>query len=322
MPDLTNDLCAFINANGWSDNSIATVAGDLSRRRYYRLSNDGRTAIVMDASADQMSVEPFMVITSWLRDARLSAPEIYAADATRGYLLLEDLGVHTAGYLMANDRDFADIYFDACIDLLLAIRAQEPLALHCPDATELARWTAVTDTNYPGVDHDAQRRYRAVLETELPAFLSDCTTSLRDFHAENLIWLPDRSGPARLGLLDYQDAFLTHPIYDLVSLLTDARTNVPRAQRSACIEAYARRSGDDPATLAAAFALFSAQRNMRILGIFAGAAQNGKPHHLPKLPRVYGYLAEALEHPVFDSVRDAVLDGLPDPQATARILAP
>ena len=126
--------------------------------------------------------------------------------------------------------------------------------------------------------------------------------------------MPERTGVRRLGLLDYQDAFLTHPIYDVVSLLTDARTDIEPEFRAQMIEAYAQRTGRDLAAVKLAFAAFSAQRNLRILGIFArSASRDGKPIHLPKLPRVHAYLIEALQHPVFVSVADDAIAAIPPP---------
>lgn len=147
------------------------------------------------------------------------------------------------------------------------------------------------------------------------------TVSLRDFHADNLMWLPDRKGIQRFGLLDYQDAFLTHPAYDLVSFLTDARFDVPKALREATIQTYLDRSGDPAEPFHRAFAAMSAQRNLRILGIFAHGAASGRGHHLDKLPRVHGYFAEALEHPAFDAVRMETLAALPDPNDVIKALA-
>ena len=298
------------------------IAGDLSQRRYYRLIvADEDPVILMDSSQDAQSARRFCFITEWLLKAGLAAPRVLARDLETGFLIVEDFGDQTAGALVASRPDFRSQFLDASIDLLVMLRRVPPPELQRPDAAELADWTAVIDAHYPGVDLEAQRRFRGLLETDLSPLLMECSVSLRDFHAENVMWLDGRKGVYRLGLLDYQDAFLTHPVYDLVSLLTDARIEISREERHAYIQAYATQSGDDHETLRLAFALFSAQRNMRILGIFALAAKSGKPHHLPKLPRVHGYLAEALEHPVFDAVRDQVLRGLPDPQVAAERLA-
>lgn len=317
MPERAAEIAGFLRAAGWDDAASTPVAGDLSARRFSRLTGPGgATAILMDAPRDG-STEAFAAMTEWLLRAELSAPEILAGRPEAGLMLLEDFGDAKVSGLL--DRRSGPEIRNVCLDLLLHLRTRTSPALARPDPRTLAGWTGLADDWYPGADRAALGRFRSLLETILADLAKvGATVSLRDFHADNLIWLPDREGVRRLGLLDYQDAFLTHPVYDLVSFLTDARTDVPRALRQDMIAEYARRSGDDPAALGAAFATFSAQRNLRILGIFARAAlRDGKAFHLPKMPRVYGYLAEALEHPVFSAVRADLLDGLPPPEGAA-----
>ena len=121
-------------------------------------------------------------------------------------------------------------------------------------------------------------------------------------------------------MLDYQDAFLTHPAYDLVSYLTDARVDIDPERRKKVVAAYLEKSNDDRGAFRTAFAALSAQRNLRILGIFAQGAAHGKPHHLSKLPRVHRYFADALEHPAFQRVREKTLAALPSPAVAIEAL--
>ncbi|MYH56556.1 MAG: phosphotransferase [Boseongicola sp. SB0675_bin_26] len=309
---------SFLKSQGWHDAAFQPVAGDLSQRSYFRLSRGGETAILMDAGNDRASVPPFLKMTAWLRRAGLSAPEILGVDADNALLLLEDLGPVPASELMSDPDAQAEV-LDACIEILIAIRNAPPPPLHCPGADMLCEWTRVADEHYPGADSGALDEFRAALEDILSRLLAHgSTVSLRDFHADNLMPLPHRKGVARLGVLDYQDAFLTHPVYDLVSLLTDARAEVPSALRARYIERYASVSGDGLAALRTAFAAFSAQRNLRILGIFHRAARDlGKTHHLPKVPRVYRCLMEAAQHDVFRDVRGILCAGLPAPEIAA-----
>lgn len=304
----------FLQQAGWGDAVITPVAGDLSDRHYVRLTKPDGTAILMDAGSDGASTHAFQTMTKWLRSIGLSAPSILAAVPDAGLLLLEDLGKQSVNDLLS-DAQNADAIFETCIDLLLTIRRQPTVDLMTPTAHDLAQWTTLADQFYPGADANLLNAFRAVLETELTRFSTLSTMSLRDFHADNLMWLPERSGVRKLGLLDYQDAFLTHPVYDLVSLLTDARMDVSRQTRQTYISAYAAAAGDDLADLEPAFAVFSAQRNLRILGIFHRAAsEHGKRHHLPKVPRVYRYFLEAVEHPVFEEVRSTISTALPPPK--------
>lgn len=316
MTDRESRIDRFLAAAGWSDAERLPMTGDLSARRYWRLARPGATsAILMDAPPEMDASTPaFVQMTDWLHSAGLSAPKILAGDPETGLLLLEDLGDDKVSDIASNSTRHAEIY-DLCLDLLVHIRRQHNPPLSQPDASSLVDMTTLADQFYPGVVSSRLTSFRTVLETVLADLLSEeSTVSLRDFHADNLMWLPRRKGIARLGLLDYQDAFLTHPVYDLVSLLTDARTDIKPQFRSDMIALYATRAGDDPVRLNRAFAAFSAQRNLRILGIFARAArQYGKPHHLPKLPRVHAYLSEALRHPVFADVAEETLAAIPAP---------
>ncbi|MCV6594373.1 MAG: phosphotransferase [Silicimonas sp.] len=309
---------AFLARAGWDDAQITPVAGDLSARQYHRLTGPGGSAILMDARALPESLAPFQAMTGWLRALGLSAPEIRAADPGTGFLLLEDLGQNGVGAMLSTPETRQTALLTA-IDLLLHLRQARPPALTCPDAATLCDWTRLADAHYPGADPTRLEAFRARLETVLTPFCAEpATLSLRDFHADNLLWLPGRQGLARLGLLDYQDAFLTHPVYDLVSLLTDARSEIAPATRAWGIAAYAAAAGDDPDRLSRAFAAFSVQRNLRILAIFHRAARiDGKTHHLPKLPRVYGYLREAFDHPAFADLRPELDHALPPPEAPA-----
>ncbi len=306
-----DDLKAFADQSGWQDAEWSPVAGDLSSRRYFRLRRDERTAILMDADGDADTVAKFARLTEWLRSIGLSAPEIYASRLPDGLMIIEDFGDLPLTHLVAGGR--RDEALDTCLDLLIHIRrAEAPALLERPGAGDLAKWTEIADEFIPNADKEALGRFRSCLETILAPLLESSTSvSLRDFHAENIMWLGQKRGIKRLGLLDYQDAIVTHFVYDLVSLLTDARMDVSQDTRNRWISKYAGISGDDPEELNLAFAAVSAQRNLRIMAMFFRAARLGKQQHLPKIPRVFGYFKSALQHPVFDDVRDATLSALP-----------
>ncbi len=306
MSDRSDKVGAFLSEAGWAEANRSPVAGDMSARRYWRLTRAGRSAILMDAKAP---MTPFLAMTEWLAGLGLSVPEIFAAWPGSGLILLEDFGdVSLKAALSDQPRLEMGVYGD-CIDMLLHIRAATPPALTEPTAEELVAWTRLAEDHYPGAEAQGLAAFRSTLLDALQDVLQvECTLSLRDFHTENMMWLPGRDGYRKLGLLDYQDAFLTHPAYDLVSLLTDARSWVPRPLRERVINSYLARSGDDRESFERAFATLSAQRNLRILGVFTGAGR-----HLECLPNTYQYFMEALEHPVFDPVRAEVSAALPAP---------
>jgi len=138
----------------------------------------------------------------------------------------------------------------------------------------------------------------------------------RDYHAENLLWLPDRDGVARVGLLDFQDAMLGHPAYDLVSLLQDARRDVPAEIELSMTRRFIDRSGVDEHGFRTAYAVLGVQRNLRILGVFARLSLDyGKPHYVDLIPRVWAHLRRGVDHPAMAPVADLLLQTLPLPTA-------
>ena len=268
-------------------------------------------------------VRPFIAIDRALAARGFSTPRILSEDIEGGVLLLEDLG--TEGVVDA-DGPIAERY-GVAIDALAALHA-----MHLPAMVPVA----------PGIDHAippfdlqameieaellidwylpfsgapalSQRNrdgffalWRAVLA---PIIRAPRTWLLRDVHSPNLIWLPERQGVARIGLLDFQDAMLGSPAYDLASLCMDARVTVPEALELQLLARYVRaRKAVDPAFDAAGltrdYAVMGAQRLTKILGIFARLdRRDGKPGYLQHIPRVRAYLDRALAHPVLSEVR-------------------
>jgi len=145
------------------------------------------------------------------------------------------------------------------------------------------------------------------------------TWVLRDFHSPNLIWLGERSGIARVGIIDFQDAVLGPAAYDVVSLLQDARIDVPELVELSLFSRYikARRAADpafDAAEFATIYAILSAQRNTRLLGTFARLnRRDGKPQYLRHQPRIWSYLTRSLAHPALAPLRDWYQAHVPPP---------
>ena len=154
---------SFLESLGWQGAAIQPVAGDLSQRSYFRLSRNGETSVLMDAGGDPASVQPFLKMTAWLRQAGLSAPEILGADVDNALLLLEDLGPVPASGMMSDRHVQAEV-LDACIEILLAIRNAPPPPLQCPGAERLCEWTRLADEHYPGADSGALDEFRIALK--------------------------------------------------------------------------------------------------------------------------------------------------------------
>ncbi len=315
MPDLLpghsrqQAMAEFLAGCGWGDLAPEPLAGDASFRRYYRLRDKGRYAVVMDAPPPQEDVAPFVAVSDLLRDLGFSAPEIRAADRERGFLLLEDFGDDTYTRLLARGAEEGKLYALA-VDTLAALQhavAQRGTpdlppydeARLLAEAALLADWYAPAALGAP-LPATARAEYLALWRRVLPqATLPASTLVLRDYHVDNLMLLPDRPGVKGCGLLDFQDAVRGPPSYDLVSLLEDARRDVPAGLRRDMTERYlAAFPACDRALFARSAAILSAQRNCKILGIFTRLwRRDGKPQYLVHIPRVWRLLAEDLGHP-------------------------
>jgi len=319
----TDQIAAFLDGCGWGSARSAHLAGDASARQYLRLTTETDRAVLMDADpAKGEHVDRFIAIDEWLLSHGHSAPRILACDETRGLLLLEDLGDDLFARLTAADpKRETDLYL-AATDLVAALqRHAPPDFLAIGGARELAALVQVIPDWYLrgiGVAPNPAAAQIAPLIAELFDALGGGTSvvSLRDFHAENLLWLPDRQQTARVGLLDFQDAFVTDPAYDLVSLFQDARRDVSSNVETACLRHFLEKTGRDEAGFMPLYALLGAQRALRIIGIFARLAMvSGKARYLEFMPRVWGYLDRSLSHPALVQLSLAIRDGLPKPTA-------
>ncbi len=322
MPDRADLSDAFIAASpcaGWQRQALA---GDASARRFERLTGPGgATAILMDADpATGERLDAFIAIARHLTAHGLAAPAILAADTVQGLALVEDLGAdHFASWLVRHPGD-SEVLYAAAVDVLVRLQAvAAPEGL--PDLGPLrgaAMIAPLFEFYCPGTDERARAHVTGLLQEALIAHAPVARTfALRDFHAENLIWRPDREGTNRVGLIDFQDAVVAAPEYDLASLLRDARRDVDPALRERMIRRFAAATGREAPLVHAACAVIGVQRNLRILGIFARLARrDGKRRYLDLLPRVWGHVADDLGHPALAALAPVLNRHLPPPDAT------
>ena len=317
LPTKPDPIAAFLERSGWGDASSKPLAGDASHRRYERLSEARRKAVLMIAPPETgEDTRPFTRAARHLTGLGLSAPAIIADDPATGLLLIEDLGDDLFARIAERRPDLeAGIYRNA-VDVLAHIHAQ-PL----PEWAEPYDRDALVDRAGLAFDWYAGHPAPAGVVAELRLLFDDTpgltdTLVLRDYHAENLLWLPGRAGLARTGLLDFQDAMAGHRAYDLVSLIEDARRDLAPDRGGSLVDRYLARTGLPEKGFRRAYALLGAQRNLRILGVFARLAiRDGKPGYLQLIPRVWAHLQTDLTHPALSRLRDLVLDELPEPVA-------
>ncbi len=307
----------FLARAGWDGARRAALAGDASSRRYVRLFRPDRieTSVLMMTGPDAAaSNTAFLKIAGHLESHGFSAPRILARDPANGMILLEDLGDALVARLCDDDPTREPALYAAAVDTLAAL-ARTP----CPE--DLPRYTpsfmaAAVDPAFdwyaPGADAGPVRDRFAELLTR-HADRQD-SLGLRDFHAENLIWLPDRRGVARMGLLDFQDAMAGHPAYDLASLIQDARRDLSPGLDQSLIRRFSDATGLAHGALVTAVHVLGAQRNLRILGIFAALSQrDGKSRYIDMIPRVWGHLMTCLAHPALADIEPVLKQALPPP---------
>ncbi len=312
---------AFLAEAGWSGAARAPLAGDASARRYLRLTAPGgHSAVLMDAPpGPEGQTEAFATVAAHLRMLGLSAPAILAARPADGLLLLEDLGDALYPRVLAAEPGSEPRLYAAATDLLVRLQAHPPLAgLPAYDIPAMAAAIEPASSWYAHAVNGAAADHPA-LSDALGSILARYAAAppvmvLRDFHAANLIWLPGRKGIARVGLLDFQDAMLSHPALDLVSICQDARRDIPPDIETAMIRRFAAAAGHEEGPFRRAYALIGAQRHLRLLGIVTRLAlRDGKPGYLVHLPRIWRDLQRDLARPETARLAGLVARHLPPP---------
>ncbi len=327
---------SFLNRSGFASATRRHMQGDASTRAYERLTLDGKSAILMNSPLRPdgppvrdgkpysaiahlaENVTPFIAMAQALRERGFSAPAIITADREAGLLVLEDLGSEVV--VQGDPPAPIEARYEVAVDALVALHGMrlpdvlpvEPdvdyrlprydMAALLIEAELLLDWFLPKLGAKPSLS--MREAYFALWrDALLPAVEAAPTWVLRDYHSPNLLWLPQREGIARVGLLDFQDAMMGPAAYDLASLLLDARVDVPEMMEIALLSRYtrARRAADpgfDAPHFARLYATLAAQRCSKILGIFARLeARDGKPQYLRHMPRVWSYLQRSLAHP-------------------------
>ena len=349
----------FLDTTAWRDAPRVFLEGDASFRRYEALEATQHTprAILMDMPArpDGPPVKdgkPYSAIAHLAEDIRAviavnthlhglgySAPQVHAANAREGLAVVEDLGSRVYGKMRLAGEDMDEPMREAVAVLAdmagRAWPAEVPAgngARHTvPPYDQQAQlieadllpswfWPYLHGITVPDDIHQAfTEHWQAVLP--LAAATSPVWT-LRDYHSPNLLWLPERWGLKRVGIIDTQDCVLGHPAYDLASLLQDARVDVPAEEEARLYAQYCAlrdgKPGFDRDSFAAAYAILGAQRATKILGIFARLSKrDGKHGYLRHLPRVSRYLERNLQHPALAGLKDWFQRHLPQHQREA-----
>jgi tRNA threonylcarbamoyl adenosine modification protein YjeE len=344
----------FLDATSFAEAHRRRIQGDASSRSYERLTLGEHHAILMNAPRrpdgppvrdgkpySQIAhlaedVVPFIAVANGLRQLGYSAPQIYEAEIADGLLLIEDL--QTDPVVSGDPPAPIPERYAAAVDVLITLHDQKVpagvriapnvahrLPVYDRDAM-LIEAELLLDWYLPHhgmpVTEDMRAVFAELWHVALRVVLdSKPTWVLRDFHSPNLIWLEERKGVARVGLLDFQDAMMGPAAYDLASLLQDARVDVPELMEVELLGNYVKQRAAvdpdfEPASFIRIYATVAAQRASKILGIFARLnKRDGKPQYLRHIPRVWGYLQRSLAHPSLEALKDWYTEHVPVPDA-------
>lgn len=315
MVDRTHLREEFLKENGWGGVDYPLLAGDASFRKYYRLIRGNERVVLMDAPPPEENVGSFIKIDEFLIAHGFSVPKIYAQDEENGFLLIEDLGDDTYTRLLEKGADERELY-KLAIDVLVELHedvSKRPEDIPEYDGELLTReslllpdWWMEAAFGKGSVTKEMRESY---IKAWQPCFeyVQDMPQHLvlRDYHVDNLLRLPERSEWARCGLLDFQDAVVGSGIYDVMSLLEDARRDISLSLIEEMKMRYTRSFNDlDWEEFEATFAILGAQRHAKVIGIFARLCmRDGKPIYLKHLPRVWALFERSLKHPMLKDVK-------------------
>ncbi|MEQ8322820.1 MAG: phosphotransferase [Rhodospirillales bacterium] len=313
----------FLANAGWAGAKVSVLAADASFRSYYRVQLNDRQCVLMDAPPPEEDIRPFVTVGRYLAQLGFSAPRILAEDERRGFLLLEDLGDDTYTRIFEAGGDQGQLY-DAAIDTLVHLHelASDKTAPGDIPAYDMDRLLGEAmlflDWYMPAVGAPVDDTDRDVYEDAWRNVFADIATRretlvLRDYHVDNLMWLPARSGTARCGLLDFQDALIGARAYDLMSLIEDARRDVDHKRADRLIERYIAACGDiRESDLRRDIAILGAGRHAKVIGIFTRLSRrDGKSRYLVHIPRVWRLLENSLSHPALSPLAQWFAENVP-----------
>ena len=316
MRDRHTLIVNFLKANGWSPETSQALANDASSRRYYRIHDGIRYAILMDAPPQKENIRSFTSIARHLGALGYATPKIFAEDLTNGLLLIEDFGDQTYTSVLTQEPEREGMLYALAVDVLIDLHLRPitqvlPAGLQPYDEALLSNelllfpdWHLPAITGSPTKD-STRKSYLGAWRDSLALLVNEPRTLvLRDFHVDNLMWLRSRNGLEACGLLDFQDAVKGPAAYDLMSLLEDARRDISSELVDTMIDRYLDAFPDlNRDSFCTLFKILAAQRHAKVIGIFTRLnARDGKPAYLRHIPRVWRLLEASLKHPALTLV--------------------
>ncbi len=308
-----NLIDKFLKKSGLEHYRLIAIQGDASKRLYYRVISSDGCYILMDASKDLMSIQPFIEVASLLSRHELSSPQIFEQDIQAGLLMLEDLGDDIYTRVLEKDRSLESPLYDLAIDVLVKIfkdnihgALPELNSVILNQGVEIfAKWFVAKNIDKNDFETAVDELYTIFTGLYKNLKQLKSVVVLRDYHADNLLYLPKRTGEGQVGLLDFQDAVMGSPAYDLVSLLEDARRDVTEEMVQRALNRYLTALPTiNRQDLMLSYAILGMQRNLRIIGVFSRLHLYYKrPKYLQYLPRIWGYVRKGLDNPALADIK-------------------
>lgn len=296
----------FITKYNIDNHKIIPLTSDCSFRKYYRVFTKNSTFILMDSSLELHSLQPFVTINNFLIQQKFSAPLIHQQDLKNGFLLLEDFGNHSyTNYLKLNPHQEKALYNNAIEVLLRLYNNEKEISLPFYDASIYNQKLQIFIDWFldyklePDVFKIATEELLQIFNKLYPTLeLLKPTMGLADYMADNLMYLEDRAHYQSVGLLDFQDAIIANPAYDLVSLLQDARRDITPETSHYSYQKFLQSTAIDPDIFNLCYTILSLHNNLRIIGVFHRKnIRDHSPQYLDYTPRVWGYIKNSLNHP-------------------------
>jgi aminoglycoside/choline kinase family phosphotransferase len=299
-----------------SEFTLKKLPADASFREYYRISYGENTVMLMDSSKELDSLKSFINVSNILSKKGLSVPKIIAEDTEKGFLLLEDFGDYTYTKLLSDrqgQESEIELYKKA-IDVLVELHKDKPsdaLPQYC-NKTLMKELLLMVDWYFPTLNNaplskELRNEYINIWENILPKIrYKDSCMVLRDYHVDNIMMLPNRHGVREVGLLDFQDALIGSYSYDFISLLEDARKDIPEDLYSEMLHYYFSKSNTiDKQKFLNDITILGMQRSLKIIGIFTRkASRDNNTKYLVCLPRLWKYIAKHLKNPIFEPLQE------------------
>lgn len=306
---LSPTVINFLEKNNLSKLSITALKNDASKRRYYRFNNYKKDALLMDSSLEKKTISSFILISNWLIKNNFSAPYIYLKDKTNGLLLLEDFGLSKFSAILKNNKNKKLYYYKKAIDILIDLSELKPPSfLKFYDRKTYIKELnlfLVWHLNYKK-DNKGINEWNAIWKNLLKKINKDHTSLvLRDYHIDNIFYLAERKKIKDIGLIDYQDALIGHPSYDLVSLLQDVRTFISQKDQKYLYNYYLSKKKYNLREFRQSYLILGTQRLIKIIGIFKRLNfQENNKTYMKFLPRTFKLLFENLQDPIFSDLKE------------------